>query len=62
MIGELSWRKSSHSGSNGGTCVEVARIGDDFAVRDSKKTERGHLTISAAEFRTFLIGVKDARA
>jgi hypothetical protein len=31
-----AWRKSSYSGSNGGTCVEVAAVGPAVAVRDSK--------------------------
>jgi hypothetical protein len=56
---ELTWQKSSHSGSNGGTCVEVARIAANVGVRDSKKPERGHLSISAEEFRAFLAGIKD---
>ncbi|CNG62530.1 Domain of uncharacterised function (DUF397) [Mycobacterium tuberculosis] len=30
------WRKSSRSGSTGGECVEVARVGAAKAVRDSK--------------------------
>jgi hypothetical protein len=30
------WRKSSHSGDNGGACVEVAYIPGFTAVRDSK--------------------------
>jgi hypothetical protein len=33
----LTWRKSSYSGSNGGDCVEIAVLSDDGrAVRDSK--------------------------
>ena len=36
----VAWRKSSHSGSNGGTCVEVASVGTAvIAVRDSKDPE-----------------------
>ncbi|MFA1551608.1 DUF397 domain-containing protein [Actinomadura chokoriensis] len=30
------WRKSSHSGSSGGECVEVALLVKGNAVRDSK--------------------------
>ncbi|GAA1776232.1 DUF397 domain-containing protein [Actinomadura chokoriensis] len=47
-VGELSgmaWRKSSHSGSTGGDCVEVARLGVSRLVRDSKDTEGGVLTL-----------------
>ena len=51
------WRKSSHSGS-GNQCVEVARIGAAFAVRDSKNPSGGHLTFDAAGWNAFLDGVK----
>jgi len=30
------WRKSSRSNNNGGSCVEVAAIGEAIAIRDSK--------------------------
>ncbi|MTE21673.1 DUF397 domain-containing protein [Streptomyces sp. TRM43335] len=33
---ELSWRKSGHSGSGGGDCVEVALAPGAVHVRDSK--------------------------
>ena len=32
----VAWRKSSYSGSNGGTCVEVGTVSSTVAVRDSK--------------------------
>ncbi|HEU5025397.1 MAG TPA: DUF397 domain-containing protein [Spirillospora sp.] len=31
-----TWRKASRSTSNGGQCIEVARIRDTVAIRDSK--------------------------
>ncbi|QXJ23299.1 DUF397 domain-containing protein [Actinomadura graeca] len=39
------WRKSSHSGGEGGQCVELAVVGDAVAVRDSKNPQGGHLTV-----------------
>lgn len=39
------WRKSSHSGSTGGECVEVARRGGGNAVRDSKNPEGAFLAL-----------------
>lgn len=39
------WRKSSRSGSTGGECVEVARVGSMNAVRDSKNPEGDVLTL-----------------
>ncbi|TDB85443.1 DUF397 domain-containing protein [Actinomadura sp. KC216] len=31
-----TWRKASRSTSNGGACVEVARVDNTIAIRDSK--------------------------
>jgi Domain of unknown function (DUF397). len=51
----VNWQKSSHSGSNGGSCVEIARLGRGIlALRDSKNPSAGHLTVSPQEFRAFL--------
>ena len=36
----LNWRKSSHSGGNGGSCVEVANA-DCVMVRDTKQDGTG---------------------
>jgi hypothetical protein len=33
---QLTWRKSSRSGSQGSACVEVAALGGGFVVRDSQ--------------------------
>ena len=52
------WRKSSHSGANG--CVEVARSGDQIAVRDSKDPSGPVLLFTAHEWRAFVAGVRDA--
>jgi Domain of unknown function (DUF397) len=52
-----NWRKSSHSGANG--CVEVARSGDQIAVRDSKDPSGAVLQFTAHEWRAFLAGVRD---
>lgn len=52
------WRKSSHSGSTGGECVQVAGLGSDRAVRDSKNPDGGTLTFSRTEWNTFATRVK----
>ncbi|WP_149259738.1 DUF397 domain-containing protein [Actinomadura sp. K4S16] len=36
MDPELTWRKSSRSGSSGGSCVELAGMKGRVAIRDSK--------------------------
>ncbi|WP_216213499.1 DUF397 domain-containing protein [Amycolatopsis aidingensis] len=55
---ELTWRKSSHSNTNNGDCVEVATTARAAAVRDSKAPAAGHLTLGAAAWRAFLTAVR----
>ncbi|RCG28278.1 DUF397 domain-containing protein [Sphaerisporangium album] len=55
----LNWRKSSYSGSNGGTCIEVAKAAGGIAVRDSKRPNGGHLEVPVEAFRAFLVGLKE---
>lgn len=57
------WRKSSYSGSNGGTCVEVASVmgaglAGVVAVRDSKDPQGPVLVFTPDEWRVFAAGVK----
>lgn len=56
----LDWRKSSHSGG-GNDCVEVAFIGTDTAVRDSKNPAGGALLVSRREWLSLLEAVKEGR-
>ena len=56
----LQWRKSSHSGNQGGNCVEVAHLPDGgVAVRDSKDRGGQTLVFTAAEWAAFVAGVRD---
>jgi hypothetical protein len=56
------WRKSSRSGDNGGTCVEVARnLTDAVAVRDSKDPDGPKLVFAPGGWRSFMAEVKAAR-
>jgi hypothetical protein len=49
------WRKSSYSGGNGGTCVEVARnLPNVVAVRDSKDPHGPVLIISRDEWASLI--------
>jgi hypothetical protein len=59
---DLTWRKASYSGSNGGGCVEVARTpGAAITVRDSKDPDGPRLAFTVGDWRTFLRHVKDGR-
>jgi len=60
-VGELSgmtWRKSSHSGSTGGDCVEVARLDARQLVRDSKNPEGGVLVLHLDVWRAMVSRIK----
>ncbi|RAY15980.1 DUF397 domain-containing protein [Actinomadura craniellae] len=55
------WRKSSHSNTSGGECVEVARLSMTIRLRDSKNPGIGYLSISPREFADLLARVKRGR-
>jgi hypothetical protein len=62
-LSRVTWRKSSHSNSSGGSCVEAAVLtrtaGDhDIAVRDSKDPHGPVLTFAACEWRDFTAAIK----
>lgn len=49
------WHKSTKSGNNGGSCVEVAdNLPDVVYVRDTKDREGGTLAFSPAAWRSFV--------
>ena len=51
----LNWRKSSYSGgANDEKCVEVARLPEGVAVRDSKHPEQGFVALTAEGFAALL--------
>jgi Domain of unknown function (DUF397) len=43
-IDTAPWRKSSYSGTGGGSCVEAADLGTSILVRDT--TDRGGVVLS----------------
>lgn len=52
------WRKSSHSNTSGGDCVEVADLVKVIGIRDSKAPGNGHLRLSVAGFAELVALVK----
>jgi hypothetical protein len=60
---DLTWRKSSYSGSQA-NCVEIGitASGSVAGIRDSKSPERGHLAVAPEVFAALLAGVKSGRA
>ncbi|MEV4379056.1 DUF397 domain-containing protein [Streptosporangium sp. NPDC049644] len=58
----LTWRKSTLSGTNNDNCVEVANLSDDSrAVRDSKDPNGPVLSFSPDGWRSFTNGIKNGK-
>ncbi|MFF2779104.1 DUF397 domain-containing protein [Streptomyces sp. NPDC058052] len=51
---ELAWFKSSHSGTQGDSCVEVAVAGQAVHVRDSKDVGRPAFTVGREGWGRFV--------
>lgn len=56
---ETSWFKSTYSGGNGGSCVEVRGTGETVEVRDTKDRQGPALAFTPEEWRAFIAGAKD---
>ncbi|MGJ5833600.1 DUF397 domain-containing protein [Streptomyces ossamyceticus] len=54
-VEELSWIKSSHSGGEGGECLEISPCPHAIHIRDSKNPAGPHLTLSPTAWATFLV-------
>jgi hypothetical protein len=56
------WRRSSHTGSNGGNCVELAGVRGAVAVRDSKDPGGPVLLVAPAALRAAVTPFQDRDA
>jgi Domain of unknown function (DUF397) len=57
----LEWRKSSHSGTEGAECVEVAALaGRMVGMRDSKNPDGPVLSLTPGEWSAFLRDVRSS--
>lgn len=54
----VTWRKASYSSTNGGDCVEVADLGGQVAVRDSKDLQAGRFAVAPEAWTAFLRDLK----
>ena len=52
----LQWRQAKRCGSN--ACVEVAKSGEHYLIRDSKRPEIEALRFTEAEWIAFLAGAR----
>ncbi|MCX5258651.1 DUF397 domain-containing protein [Streptomyces canus] len=57
---DLAWFKSSYSGSQGDSCVEVALTEQAICVRDSKDVTRPHFAVGREEWARFVGFVAEA--
>lgn len=58
-LSRAAWQKSSHSGGNGGQCVEVAsNLPGIVAVRDSKDPGGPMLVVPTSRWRAFIDDVR----
>ncbi|MFI8082765.1 DUF397 domain-containing protein [Kitasatospora sp. NPDC086009] len=61
MSANLTWTKSSYSGTEGGNCVEVASSSLTVHVRDSKDKAGPQLSFSPAAWAAFLAFAAEAQ-
>ncbi|ACY95973.1 DUF397 domain-containing protein [Thermomonospora curvata] len=57
-VHDATWRRSSHSGSSGGECVEVAHLDSTTAIRDSKNPGAGFLAMKREAWGRLLAEIK----
>ncbi|HEX2313931.1 MAG TPA: DUF397 domain-containing protein, partial [Thermomonospora sp.] len=57
---QLGWRKSSHSGDNGGDCVELVELPSVVAVRDSKNPDGPVLAFTRGQLTGLINSIKNA--
>ncbi|WP_409471307.1 DUF397 domain-containing protein [Streptomyces sp. HC307] len=50
----LPWTKSSHSGDQGGECLEIAPTSTTIHIRDSKNPTGPTITLSSPAWTAFL--------
>ncbi|MFB4196378.1 DUF397 domain-containing protein [Streptomyces carpaticus] len=55
-ITSAEWVTSSYCGSNGGTCVAVARLGGHVAARDTKQRGAGPVLVVPADAWVAFLG------
>ena len=56
-LSRVRWQRSTHCANS--SCVEVALLGSQVAVRDSKEQEGPVLIFTKAEWTAFLRGARD---
>jgi hypothetical protein len=55
---KTTWRKASHSGNDGGHCVELANLGEAIGIRDSKDPGGPKLLVVRDDFARLVRALK----
>lgn len=58
-MSNIRWRKSTYSGTH--QCLEVGRVTDGVAVRDTKNRASGHFTTTDRQWTAFVDALKVGR-
>jgi Domain of unknown function (DUF397) len=59
---DMNWRKSSYSGGNGGSCVEVGNVTESILIRDTTDRTGPALRFTPDSWRQFAGQVKRSLA
>ncbi|TYB46449.1 DUF397 domain-containing protein [Actinomadura chibensis] len=59
-LSTAAWRKSSRSSNNGGDCIELARIDNVVAIRDSKDPHGPRLLLTPQALASLTRHIKNA--
>lgn len=59
-VSPVNWRKSTRSARET-ACVEVGRVGDGAAVRDTKDRAAGYFTTDRRQWQAFVAALKADR-
>ncbi|MFI0371505.1 DUF397 domain-containing protein [Actinomadura sp. 1N219] len=59
-LNTATWRKATRSTSNGGQCIEIARIHDTIAIRDSKNPDGPKLLLTPQTLQHLAQTLKNA--
>lgn len=57
-VNRAAWRKSSYSGQEGGTCVELANLDASVGIRDSQRPSLGHLNLAKNDLAALVVRIK----
>ncbi|TDC55231.1 DUF397 domain-containing protein [Actinomadura sp. KC345] len=58
---DIRWQTSTHSNTQGGTCIEVGHHGGTVYIRDSRNRSGTVIVITASGWTNFLTSIREFR-